>query len=140
MSEERLKILSMLKDGKITVDEAERLLDAIGKKEKVVEVNQEGEAPKKKYKFLRVHVDGGGNKKEKVNVKIPLNLIRAGVKLRSFIPNKTSDLINLKLNEKGISFNLDDINPEKIEEFIEAFGEMSIDVEDGDDKVRVFCE
>jgi hypothetical protein len=141
MSEERIKILSMLKEGKISVEEAERLLDAISKKvETIGEVNQGGEVPKKRFKYLRVIVDGGGSKKEKVNVKIPLNLIRAGVKMRSFIPHKTSDMLNLKFNEKGINFNLDDINPEKVDDFIDAFGEMLVDVEDGDDKVRVFCE
>ncbi|MBU1628157.1 hypothetical protein KKB18_12390, partial [bacterium] len=66
MPEERMRILNMLKEGKISVEEAESLLDAIGKKEEVVIPNQEGELPKKRYKYLRVLVDGGGSKKEKV--------------------------------------------------------------------------
>jgi hypothetical protein len=140
MGEDRAKILNMLKEGKISVEEAGELLDALGKKCDTGERSQSDSEPKKNYKYLCIHVVGGDNKKEKVNVKIPLGLIRAGVKMNSLIPNQAWNKLNLKFNEKGIKFDLGELNPENIEELIQALGELSVDVEDGEDKVRVFCE
>lgn len=78
MSEdERGRILGMLRDGKITVEEATQLLDALGGvpvTEKVAVKDTRGRKPKK----LRIVVDaaGGNTKNAKVNLSIPISLIR----------------------------------------------------------------
>jgi hypothetical protein len=141
MSEDRARILNMLKEGKISVQEADELIEALGKNEnKIPDSPVVNEVPKKTLKFLRVIVESKESKKEKVNVKIPLNLIRAGIKLQSFLPNSAKDKLDLKFGEKGMQFKLDDINPENIEAFIDAFGDMSVDIDDEGEKVRIFCE
>ncbi len=148
MSEERTKILNMLADGKISVDEAEKLLNAIGEKAGKEEssgndVAESTAGSKKKPQYLIVNVNSAENehgKPEKVNVRVPLKLLRAGVKLASVMPNHASEKIHHKLHEKGVNFDLDNLNPENMEELIEALSELTVDVDEGKETVRVYCE
>jgi hypothetical protein len=142
MSEERRKILNMLAEGKISADEAERLLEALGKRESGGE--SEGKIQpqhKGKLKCLKIQVEPkSGESKDKVNIKIPLQIIRAGIKLGSVIPGNTKDKINEALQEKGIALDINDLKGDSLETILESLCEMSIDVDDDDEKVRICCE
>ena len=87
MSEEKMKILKMLEEGKITAEEAARLLEAIEIPEERAEqdsVSNIEKAAGSKKKFLRILVYEDGNfEKPKVRVNIPLQLARFAMK---FIP------------------------------------------------------
>ena len=137
---ERQQILEMLASGKITVAEAEKLLNAIeGKRDAAGSAVEPVTAMAKgKARFLRVAVSEDGG--EKVNVKIPLQLVRAGVKLGSFIPENVQLQIDEQLQENGMKFSLKDIKPETVEELIDGLSEFEVNVEDGGDRVRVYCE
>jgi len=148
---ERQQILEMLASGKISVAEAEKLLSAIGEQastqtaaERSATPDDERYAdrlhlvPKHKPRFLRVLVSEGGS--QKVDVKVPLQLIRAGVKLGSVIPKDAQTKIDESLHEKGIQFSLSDMKPETIEELIDSLCEFSVNVDDDGESVRVFCE
>lgn len=144
MSEERTQILNMLAEGKITVKEAEKLLDATeqanepaGDQEPVeVITDRHG----KELKYLRIVVEPKSGSSEKVNIKIPLNLIRAGIKLKSFIPGSAKQKVDEAMKEKGINFNIDDIKPDSLEGILSAMSDFAIDVDDNVEKVRIFCE
>jgi hypothetical protein len=146
MSEERRKILDMLAEGKIDVNQAEQLLSAIGKSDEMSVNKTETDtitSPKSKPKYLIINVNGNGeghHKHEKVNVRVPLQIIRAGVKIASVMPKGTTERIHEKLHEKGINIDLDDLDPKHLDELIEALTEFSIDVDDHDEKVRIYCE
>lgn len=68
MREERLQILQMLKDDKITVAEANSLLEAIDPSSPDVRVTDQFD------RFIRVRVVEDG--KQRVNVNLPLGLVR----------------------------------------------------------------
>lgn len=143
MSKDRHQILNMLAEGKISVDEAERLLSAVGETtEKDVSKNES--SGKSRPKYLRVVVNSAsgedGNSGDQVNVRVPMSLLRAGIKLKSLLPDQAGDKISDALKEKGVSFDFNDINPESLDELIEALGDLTVDVNSGKDKVRVFCE
>jgi|GEM_PF-1886513 len=70
MNEERRIVLEMLKDGKITVEEAEQLLNTLSSSEKT------NEGPVQKPRHLRVIVESGGH--EKVNMKLPYPWLHFG--------------------------------------------------------------
>jgi len=135
MSEEQRKILEMLVSGKITIDDAERLLGALSSGQST------GETGKTKVKYLRVVVepDLGDEKGERVNVRVPLKLIHAGLKLASFIPKDAQTKVNEALNEKGINLDFSQIKAEDLDELVEQLNDLTVDVE-GKEKVRVFCE
>ncbi len=142
MSEERRRILEMLKQGKINVSEAEELLDAVGELaggEGPAE-GQEPTAPvaKEKPKYLRIAVE---DKEDHVDVRVPMQLLRSGIKLGALIPQSARTKIGEALSEKGLNIDLANLTPEMIEELIEGMGELSVDVEEkGGAKVRIFCE
>jgi len=138
MSEERRRILDMLSEGKITADEAEKLLVAIeepSSPEPSSAVAESGETAAPKY--LRVVVEAQDG--DRVNVRVPLQLIRAGVKLGALLPKEARVKLEGALNEKNIDFDLANLNPETVEELIQAMAQLQVDV-NGKDKVRVFCE
>ena len=139
MSEDRRKILDMLAKGKITVDEAEKLLAAISESE-----TEKGEKTGKKEfpRYFRVVVEPGpeSQKKEKVNIRVPFQILRAGIKLASVIPVDVQGKINKHLKEKGVNIDLSNIKAENLEEILVHLDDLTIDVDSGEEKVRIFCE
>jgi len=133
MSEESMRILNMLGEGKITAAEAEQLLKALG------EAPAEAGA-KVPPKFLRVTVNNPTNG-EQVNVRVPLAILRSGIKLGSIMPGVMGGNVAAALKEKGIDLDSLKQSGPHIEELIKSMGELNIEV-DGPDKakVRVFCE
>ena len=146
MTANRRQILDMLADGKITADEAERLLGLIetpgGGGSRSTEA---GETRKSPPRYLRVVVEPGPDasdeqNRERVNVRIPMAMIRAGVKLAALIPTHALDKVNEKLQKKGIGVDLSNLKAEGLEELLEAMADMEIDVQDGKQQVRVYLE
>ncbi len=126
MSEEKRMILEMLKDGKITVAEAEQLLEKANPGESIKDTPQIKKPNSKK--FLRVRVTE--EDKVKANVNIPIALAEVGLNL---IPKS-------KLKVDGKQINMDDIL-KLIEEGTE--GELvNIDAEDEGKnyKVNIFID
>ena len=138
MNEERKKILEMLANGKISVEEAERLLAAIYDDVKS-EPGTDFKANRPKY--LRVLVEPKSDSKngERVNVRVPINLIRAGLKWASFIPNHSQKKVGDALKEKGLDVDLSTLTPEDLDELILNLNDLQVEV-DGEEVVRVFCE
>jgi hypothetical protein len=145
MTDSQKRILEMLTEKKITVEEAEKLLAVTGD-EKIGEKTYTA-APdiRLPFKYLRVVVQPGenaepGRVQEKVNVRVPVSLIRAGMKLTSLIPPQAADKMNDALHEKGIDFDLRNLKQDDIEELIAALGDLQVDVADGKETVKVYVE
>ncbi|OUM94420.1 MAG: hypothetical protein BAA04_00035 [Firmicutes bacterium ZCTH02-B6] len=118
MTDERLQILRMVQEGKVSAEEAAKLLEALD------EGKSTGTgAPRRRNRFLRVRVVDG--EKTKVNVNLPLEL--AWVALR-FIPK---DALKVGDSEQPL-------DPEELKRLLEQGLEGKIiDVEDNDGKTRV---
>ena len=156
MNENRRQILEMLAAGKITAEEAERLLAALEPAPATAAPGHGGTgtngakaapaAPRAKYLRVLVEADESmtGNKGlTTVNVRVPMQLLRAGVRLASLIPQQAHDQLDQALNRHGVPLTLSQIKPENLEELIDHLEDLTVDV-DGKDgnqtKVRVFCE
>ncbi|HVC48426.1 MAG TPA: hypothetical protein VND90_14385 [Terracidiphilus sp.] len=149
MSENRRQILEMLAAGKLTAEEAERLLAAMEPAAGGTEGSGgRGEVSKAKPKYLRVLVEAdeqmtglkGGTT---VNVRVPMQLLRAGVRLASLIPAQAHGQLDEAFLRHGIPVTLSQIKPENLEELVDHLDDLTVDVDgkDGDSvKVRVFCE
>ena len=147
MTESQKKILEMLAEKKINTDEAYRLLNALdsgdsGPREALRTETVFGG----KGKYLRVTIlpdpeKGNTENVDRVNVKVPMTLIRAGIKLTSLIPGEATDKVNEALREKGINFDVRNVKPEDLEELIGALGEMEVDISSAKgEKIKVFVE
>jgi hypothetical protein len=143
MNEQRRQILQMLAEGKITADEAERLIDALERAQPESPPAAES-SPKARPKYLRVVVssadDSGDDGPTRINIRIPLQLLRAGVRLASLIPPQALAKVNAELDRAGVPIDLTELKPQHIEELIEQLGEVIVDVDEPDTKVQVFCE
>lgn len=146
MSEDRRRILAMLAEQKISVEEAERLLNALNDPKEVPETSvpsggRGSEGKKGSPKFLCVKVlpkNGEGKRGEKVNIKVPLFLLKTGLKLKGILPDEVGDKIKSKLGEKGI--DLAALDEKAFDELMQGLMELSIDIDDEDEQVRICCE
>ena len=145
MSENRRQVLEMLATGKITSEEAERLIAALEKEPQTSSSSGDSEPRSKtRPKFMRVIVEDDkkdtNGKSMKVNVRIPLQLLRAGVKLASIIPSSAQGKVQIAMGKHAI--DLGQFKPENVDELIDHLSEMTIDMDEksGKEKVRVYCE
>jgi len=138
MSEERRRILEMLAAQKISVADAEKLLSAVEDSSGDGEPQAGGKAS---CKYLRVLVEPGPGsvKEDKVNIRVPMKLIRAGLKFAAFIPHGAHGKVNSALKEKGIDVDVAKITSQDLEDLVSNLNDMTVEV-DGKDRVRIFCE
>ena len=71
---------------------------------------------------------------------MPLQLLRAGVRLTSLIPPRALTQLNAKLDESGVPVDLTQLRPQDIEELIDQLDDVTVDVDDPTSKIQVFCE
>jgi hypothetical protein len=143
MTEERRRILNMLAEGKLTADEADSLLDAMSTRSgnELAIAPRQPVPPPAAPKYMRVLVESmDEGKPSKVNVRVPFELIRAGMKLAALIPVVAYDPVNRALKQNGIDMDISKIKPEDLEGLVAHLQELQVDVDDGSEKVRVFCE
>ncbi|MGO9337129.1 MAG: SHOCT-like domain-containing protein [Terracidiphilus sp.] len=155
MNENRRQILEMLAAGKINADEAERLLVALeeGPTTTVGEhsgsvAGVSGATVKTRAKYLRVLVEApqemtGLKGPTSVNVRVPMQLLRAGVRLASLVPAQAHQQLDEAFSRHGVPLTLSQIKPENLEELIDHLEDLTVDVDttdEGTTKVRVFCE
>ena len=145
MNDDRRSILDMLAAGTINADEAERLLAALDRAPAAAPPVAEPGYPanRAKARYLRVSVDtdeedAGGP--TKVNIRVPMQLLRAGVRLSSLIPPKARDEVNAAMAKEGIPFDINQLKPENLEELVDHLAELTVDVDQEKTKVRIFCE
>lgn len=153
MNDDRRSILDLLAAGKVTADEAERLLAALDVKPgsapessaSAASRAQGADAPSKpRPKYLRVQVEADETDgSTTVNVRVPIQLLRAGVRLAGLIPTQAHDQLDKAFNQHGVPLTLSQIKPENLEEIIDHLDDLTVDVDSKDEKktrVRVFCE
>ena len=136
MSDETRKVLEMVSSGKITVQEAEQLLQAV-----TAPAADEKSAEKKaEPKYFRILVNKpaqDGKKAENVNIKVPMTVVRGGLRLGAVFPG----LLGKKKVQldNGTELDLSKIHYTDLEAMIKDIGELTVDV-DGDAQVRIRCE
>ncbi|HEU5410592.1 MAG TPA: hypothetical protein VFU57_06205 [Candidatus Acidoferrales bacterium] len=142
MSNETKKVLEMLAAGKISQEDAERLLDrlsgagsASAKQPPNVQptagAKNASETPRPR--FLRIQVERPG--RDDVNVRVPLSLARGGRHWMAFLPTGVAD----RLNEYGVHFGrLEEMGDEDLQA---ALNRINVDITKGNGKrVRIYAE
>jgi hypothetical protein len=142
MNEDRRRILNMLAEGTVTADEADRLLAAMAAGSGGSSAGDNGGSSGNGPSYFRVVIDAEDDKDGpvKVNVRIPIKLIRAGVRLSSLIPQPARGHVDAAMHEHGVDVDLSQITPENLDEIVEQLSELTVDVDSASARVRVFCE
>lgn len=119
MQEERRKILNLVQEGKITADEAARLLDALR------DQMESAQQRKRKPRWVRIRVTDLEGKRVRVNLTLPVGLVRAG------------------LRAGGSIAGMEGLNTGELEEMLNR-GEVGhiLDMQDtaGSERVEIFIE
>ena len=146
MTDNQRRILEMLAEKKISIDEAERLLTVIGQPNTgETGASDTIQVSKSLPKYLRVVVTPGLDqdtqaKAEHINIRVPLALIRAGMKFTAFIPQNEANRVNEALQSKGLDFDIRNLGKEGVEELIEALRDLEVNVDSNEAKVRIYAE
>lgn len=134
MSEETRKVLEMLSTGTISVQEAEQLLQA------VTPPNQPADEKKLEPRYFRILVNKparDGKKAEAVNIRVPMTVVRGGLRLGSLLPGMLAKQ-KVQLGN-GNELDLSKVTYTDLEAMIKDIGELTVDV-DGEAEVRIRCE
>ncbi len=128
-SEERLKILKMIQEGKITAEQGMRLLEALG------QMNKPGvQAPRPDLvsppaaphaaRWFRVRVTDMDTGRVRVNIRMPINVVTTGIKLGARFSPEVEGLDMAQLLDairSGETGQIVDVVDEKDGEHIEVF-------------------
>jgi len=143
VSDETKRVLELLAQGKVSVDEADQLLRALNDKGSRVETSpSDAMAVAGKPRFMRIHVHKPGKpgrEDKDVNIRVPMALIRGGMRLGTMIPGLHASM-NARLRERGIDVDLSKMDPTVLESMLSEMGEINIDVEQTGEHVRITCE
>ena len=138
MDDNGKRILEMLSEGKVTVEEAERLLTLVDAPT-VPEPLEPGARPRRRNgpgKYLRiVGVDG----EERFDIRVPLSLIRGGVKLGGLFASGPGGKWNERLKERGIDLAQLD-GDSGLDDLIEGLAELEMDFQDAGERVVIYTE
>lgn len=174
MSEETRRVLDLLAQGKITADEADRLLAAMGPGStgpaataprsagKTTAIGEAPSAPSPKYlrititktrswpgdeqepaRRARMWPGYTGGRNREVTIRVPVALVRNGMRIGAMIPGLAGAGLQARLRERGVDVDLSKIDAETIDQLVGQFGEMNIDVvseRGAKAQIRITCE
>ena len=131
-TDETRQVLEMLSQGKVNVQEAEQLLQAV-----TTGASGEKRAEPKYFRVVVTQPAQDGKKAQNVNIRVPMTVVRGGLRLGALIPTMLSKK-KIQLGN-GNELDLSKITYEDLEGLIKDIGELTVDV-DGDAQVKIRCE
>jgi SHOCT-like protein len=144
MSDERRRILDLLAQGKITVDEADQLLRAVvasGDSARTTTAPLADQPTNPRYVRITVHKTPKDDRREKdVNIRVPIAVVKSGMRLGALIPGFPGDAISAKLRERGIDLDFSKLDATAIENVFRELGDTNIEVDSGRAQLRITCE
>jgi hypothetical protein len=124
--EERLRILKMVEDGKISAEDAAKLLAALAESRKPPPPPSQPPGTSGEARWFRVRVTDSRTGRAKINVNIPTGLVNVGIRMGArFAPNLEASQMQamidaLKSGARGkIVDATDDESGEHVEIFVE---------------------
>ena len=123
-SEERMRILKMIQDGIISAEDGIRLLDSIEQSVKRGNEGQTSEDSGRIAKFFRVRVTDTNSGKARVNVRLPISVLSAGMKMGARFSTEIQGLDPNELMQfirEGTIGKIVDVFDEKDGEHVEVF-------------------
>jgi len=152
MSDDTRRILDLLAQGKITVDEADQLLAAIAAAAHTGEANDRagaaGEPSTQRWVRIRIHKQPtDGREGKDVNIRVPIAVVKGGMRLGAIIGTFAGEKAAQRMKERGIDLDLSKINADfskmngaEFDAFMKSLDDMNIDIDDGTSQVRITCE
>jgi hypothetical protein len=145
------RILDMLQEGKITVDEADRLIKAIAADRPAPPDNADTEANgRDSVRWIRINIHKpavDGHRRKDVNIRVPIAVVRGGMRLGAIIGTFAGTKAARRMKAEGhdidlakISSDLSQMNGPEFDEFLRSLNETNIEIDDGKAHVRITAE
>jgi hypothetical protein len=144
MSDDTRRVLDLLAQGKITVDEADQLLRAMSGSSDdghtaAAAANEPSTAPR--YVRITVHKTAKDDRRDKdVNIRVPIAIVKSGMRLGALIPGFPGDAVSARLRERGIDVDFSKLDTAALEHVLQQLGDTNIEVDSGKAQVRISCE
>ena len=144
MSDDTRRILDLLAQGKITVDEADQLLRAMSASSDAAPpaaAASNEPSPTPRYVRITVHKTAKDDRRDKdVNIRVPIAVVKSGMRLGALIPGFPGDAVSARLRERGIDVDFSKLDTAALEHVLKQLGDTNIEVDSGKAQVRISCE
>jgi SHOCT-like protein len=144
MSDDTRRILDLLAQGKITVDEADQLLRAMSASSDAAPpaaAASNEPPPTPRYVRITVHKTAKDDRRDKdVNIRVPIAVVKSGMRLGALIPGFPGDAVSARLRERGIDVDFSKLDTAALEHVLKQLGDTNIEVDSGKAQVRISCE
>jgi SHOCT-like domain len=146
------RILDMLSQGKITVDEADRLIKALS-------AERPADAPaaatagdaRSRMRWFRINIHKPAkdetHKPKDVNIRVPIAVVKGGMRLGAIIATFAGEKAAQRMKERGLDLDLSTINGDlsrmngaEFDTFLKTLDDMNIEIDDGKSQVRITAE
>jgi len=143
---ERRRVLKLLAEGKITVDEADKWLRAMtthahGARAAASQAPSATATSNKRYVRITVHkLSTDGRREEDVNLRVPINLVKSGVRLAGLIPGFPGDEVSAWFRGRGVDLDWSKLDGRAVETMLDELGDRDIRIDSASAQVRIACE
>ena len=159
MTEERRRVLDLLAEGKINADEAERLLNALNGAARAApeedsgpfagmrrfrrhvhrmhREHQEHHSAGRRYVYVVIDQEGSDGRKERMRMKVPVKLLKAGISLSGLMPREVRERVQTALKAKGIEVDPFSLRGDE-DEILSALADLEIDIGNRGEKIRIY--
>jgi hypothetical protein len=146
------RILDLLSQGKITVDDADRLIKAMSADvpagTTVTETAADGGQRARWFRInIRKPASDQAHKPKDVNIRVPIAVVKGGMRLGAIIATFAGEKAALRMKQRGLDLDLSTINGDlsrmngaEFEAFLKSLDDMNIEIDDGRSTVRITAE
>ncbi len=124
--EERMRILKMVEDGKISAEDGAKLLAALAESRKPPPSSPPPPGGTPDARWFRVRVTDTRTNRPKINVNIPAGLVNVGIRMGArFAPNLEADQMQAMMDalKSGARGKILDVTDDEAGEHVEIFVE-----------------
>jgi len=145
------RILDMLSGGKISVDEADRLLKAMSADPAAGTAATAPSPDTTRARWIRINIHkpakDDGHRPKDVNIRVPIAVVKGGMRLGALIGTFAGEKAARRMKAQGLDIDLSKINSDlsqmngpEFDEFLRSLHDTNIEIDDGNAQVRITAE
>ena len=146
------RILDMLSQGKITVDEADRLIKAMSADPPAETATADTATDgRRRPRWFRINIHKPAkdqtHRPKDVNIRVPITVVKGGMRLGAIIATFAGEKAAQRMKERGLDLDLSTINGDlsrmngaDFDTFLKSLDDMNIEIDDGKSQVRITTE
>jgi SHOCT-like protein len=143
------RVLDMLAQGKITVDEADRLLKAVAPGRPADAATAGGGEARPRWFRINIHkpAKSDGHTPKDVTIRVPIAVVKGGMRLGAIIATFAGEKAAQRMKARGVDLDLSTINGDlsrmngdEFAAFLKSLDDMNIEIDDGKSQVRITAE